>query len=90
VSGGKWHLISSRQETGAGLYDRWPLGRGVERFYGFLGGDTSQWHPDLVYDNHQVDSPATPEEGYHVEKDQSVPLRVAVVNASHPGRTGSQ
>ena len=66
---GKWHLIPSDQETGAGPYNRWPLGRGFERFYGFLGGDTSQWHPDLVYDNHQVEPPRTPEEGYHLTED---------------------
>jgi arylsulfatase A-like enzyme len=66
---GKWHLIPSSQETGAGPYDRWPLGRGFERFYGFLGGDTSQWNPDLVYDNHQIEPPKTPEEGYHLSED---------------------
>ena len=54
---GKWHLMPSEQESAAGPYDRWPLGRGFERFYGFLGGDTSQWYPDLVYDNHQVEPP---------------------------------
>ena len=42
---------------------------GFERFYGFLGGDTSQWYPDLVYDNHQVEPPKTPEEGYHLTED---------------------
>ena len=66
---GKWHLIPASQESGAGPYDRWPLGRGFQRFYGFLGGDTSQWNPDLVYDNHQVEPPATPEEGYHLTPD---------------------
>jgi arylsulfatase A-like enzyme len=66
---GKWHLTPSNQETAAGPYDRWPLARGFERFYGFLGGDTSQWYPDLVYDNHQVEPPATPEEGYHLSAD---------------------
>jgi arylsulfatase A-like enzyme len=66
---GKWHLTPSSQETAAGPYDRWPLARGFERFYGFLGGDTSQWYPDLVYDNHQVEPPATPEEGYHLTED---------------------
>ena len=30
---------------------------GFERFYGFLGAETNQWHPDLVYDNHPVDQP---------------------------------
>ncbi|QOV44614.1 arylsulfatase [Streptomyces chromofuscus] len=66
---GKWHLTPSEQESAAGPYDRWPLGRGFERFYGFLGGDTSQWYPDLVYDNHQVEPPATPEQGYHLTAD---------------------
>ena len=47
----------------------WPLGRGFERFYGFLGGETSQWYPDLVFDNHPIDPPKTPEEGYHLTED---------------------
>src|SRR5207237_9453846 len=50
---GKYHLIPSNLESAAGPYDRWPLGRGFERYYGFLGGDTHQYYPDLVYDNHQ-------------------------------------
>jgi arylsulfatase A-like enzyme len=66
---GKWHLTPSNHETAAGPYDRWPLARGFERFYGFLGGDTSQWYPDLVHDNHQVEPPATPDEGYHLTED---------------------
>jgi arylsulfatase A-like enzyme len=66
---GKWHLTPSNQETAVGPYDRWPLGRGFQRFYGFLGGDTSQWYPDLVYDNHQVEPPKKPEEGYHLSED---------------------
>ncbi len=66
---GKWHLTPSNQETAAGPYDRWPLGRGFQRFYGFLGGDTSQWYPDLVYDNHPVEPPRTPEQGYHLTED---------------------
>jgi arylsulfatase A-like enzyme len=40
---GKYHLLPSEFESPAGPFDRWPLGRGFERFYGFLGGDTSQW-----------------------------------------------
>ncbi len=66
---GKWHLTPSNNETAAGPYDRWPLGRGFQRFYGFLGGDTSQWYPELVYDNHQVEPPKKPEEGYHLSED---------------------
>ena len=66
---GKWHLTPATEFTGAGPYDRWPLGRGFERFYGFLGADTHQYYPDLTYDNHSVDPPKTPEEGYHFTED---------------------
>jgi arylsulfatase len=66
---GKWHLTPAEQCSPAGPYDRWPLGRGFERFYGFLGGDTHQYYPDLVHDNHQVEPPRTPAEGYHLTED---------------------
>jgi arylsulfatase len=48
---------------------QWPLGRGFERYYGFLGGETNQWYPDLVYDNHPVSPPKSPEDGYHLTVD---------------------
>jgi arylsulfatase A-like enzyme len=66
---GKWHLTPADQASAAGPYDRWPLGRGFERFLGFLGGDTHQYYPDLIYDNHSVEPPQTPEEGYHLTPD---------------------
>jgi arylsulfatase len=66
---GKWHLTPAEAQSAAGPYDRWPLGRGFERFYGFLGGETNQWYPDLVHDNHTVEPPATPEQGYHLTPD---------------------
>ncbi len=66
---GKWHLTPSDQTSAAGPYDRWPLGRGFERFYGFLGGKTHQYYPELVYDNHTVEAEKTPEEGYHLTED---------------------
>jgi arylsulfatase len=66
---GKWHLTPVDQVSAAGPYDRWPLGRGFERYYGFLGGDTHQYYPELVYDNHVVEQEKTPEEGYHLTED---------------------
>jgi arylsulfatase len=66
---GKWHLTPIDQVSPAGPYDRWPLGRGFERYYGFLGGDTHQYYPELVYDNHTVEPEKTPEEGYHLTED---------------------
>ena len=66
---GKWHLTPTDQISAAGPYDRWPLGRGFERYYGFLAGDTSQYYPDLIHDNRQVEPSKTPEEGYHLTTD---------------------
>ena len=66
---GKWHLTPADQISAAGPYDRWPLGRGFERYYGFLGGDTHQYYPELVYDNHSIEPEKTPEEGYHLTED---------------------
>src|SRR3954463_10674833 len=66
---GKWHLTPTDEMNLAATRRNWPLGRGFERFYGFLGAETNQWYPDLVYDNHPVDQPRSPEEGYHFTED---------------------
>jgi len=66
---GKWHLTPGEETDLSSWKGRWPLGRGFERFYGFLGGESSQWYPDLVYDNHPIEPPGSPEEGYHLSKD---------------------
>jgi len=66
---GKWHLTPSEECDASSSKARWPLGRGFERFYGFLGGETNQWYPFLTEDNHQIEPPARPEEGYHLSKD---------------------
>jgi arylsulfatase len=62
---GKWHLCPTVEMNLASTRRNWPSGRGFERWYGFLGAETSQWFPDLVYDNHPVEQPSSPEEGYH-------------------------
>ena len=66
---GKWHLCPSDEMNLAAPRRNWPSGRGFERWYGFLGAETNQWYPELVYDNHPVDPPSTPEEGYHFTDD---------------------
>lgn len=68
---GKWHLTPGEETNMAAFKGRWPLGRGFERFYGFLGGESNSWYPDLVYDNHPIDAPSSPEDGYHLSKDLS-------------------
>ena len=66
---GKWHLCPMTDASAAGPYDQWPLQRGFDRYYGFLDGETDQFHPELVYDNHFVDPPAGPDDGYHLTED---------------------
>ena len=66
---GKWHMTPEEEANQASSRRNWPTDRGFERFYGFMGGETNQWYPDLVYDHHMIDPPATPEEGYHLSRD---------------------
>ena len=44
---GKWHNTPAEQTTSKGPFDYWPTGYGFEYFYGFLGGEASQWEPRL-------------------------------------------
>ena len=66
---GKWHLTPMERASAAGPYDQWPLQRGFDRYYGFLDGETDQFHPELTYDNHWIEPPRTVEEGYHLSED---------------------
>jgi arylsulfatase A-like enzyme len=66
---GKWHLTPRWQRSAAGPFDTWPLGLGFERHYGFLQGDANHWAPNLVCDNHYIEAPRRPEEGYHLSED---------------------
>jgi arylsulfatase len=64
---GKWHLTNFDEYSNAGPFDRWPLGMGFERFYGFVGGETNQWFPHLAADNQNIEPPLKP--GYHLSED---------------------
>jgi arylsulfatase len=44
---GKDHNTPFYMASQAGPFDQWPIGMGFEFFYGFVGGDTSQWQPNL-------------------------------------------
>jgi len=66
---GKWHLAPMEQCSAAGPFDQWPVARGFQRFYGFLDGETDQFHPELVADNHPIEPPAGPDDGYHLSED---------------------
>ncbi|MGB6101366.1 MAG: arylsulfatase, partial [Comamonas sp.] len=66
---GKWHVTPLTQSGPAGPFDGWPLGRGFDRFYGFLDAETDQFAPELVRDNTHIDPPGSFETGYHLTSD---------------------
>jgi arylsulfatase A-like enzyme len=66
---GKWHVAPRWDLTASGPFDRWPLGLGFERYYGFPAGDTNQYAPNLISDNEFVQPPRTPADGYHLTED---------------------
>ena len=66
---GKNHNVPEQDVCSGGSKKQWPLQKGFDRFYGFIGGETNQWYPDLVEDNRFIEQPYSPEEGYHLSKD---------------------
>ncbi len=66
---GKNHNVPEEDIASGGSRNEWPLQKGFDRFYGFLGGETNNWYPDLVEDNRFIDQPYGPEDGYHLSKD---------------------
>ena len=78
---GKWHLAPTADTSAAGPFDQWPVQRGFDRFYGFLEGETDQFHPELVQDNTHIDPPGKPEDGYHVSEDLVDNLLLMISNS---------
>jgi arylsulfatase len=76
---GKWHLAPMEETSAAGPHHNWPLQQGFDKFYGFLQGETDQFHPELTRDNTHIDPPGRPEDGYHVSEDL-VDQSIAYVN----------
>jgi arylsulfatase len=66
---GKNHNIPIDEWTAGASKKGWPLAQGYDRFYGFIGGETNNWYPSLAEDNHYIDQPYSPEEGYHLSRD---------------------
>ncbi|MFJ9179312.1 arylsulfatase [Streptomyces sp. NPDC102360] len=64
---GKWHQTPVWETSRSGPYDRWPVGEGFERFYGFMGAETDQWYPNLYEGTTPVPTPTEP--GYHLSED---------------------
>ena len=66
---GKNHNVPTEDIASGASRSEWPLLKGFDRFYGFLGGETNNWYPDLVEDNKFIEQPYPPEQGYHLSKD---------------------
>lgn len=67
---GKWHNTPPQQTTAMGPFDRWPTGHGFDYWYGFMGGDSSQWEPRLYRNTTPVEPPdrkTAPD--YHLTED---------------------
>ena len=85
---GKNHNVPEPDVAPGGYRGEWPCQIGFDRFYGFLGGETNNWYPDLVEDNHFIEAPYPPEEGYHLSKDladKSIEM-LRNQNASNPSK----
>jgi arylsulfatase A-like enzyme len=66
---GKNHNVPEQDVSSGGSRKQWPTQMGFDRFYGFIGGETNQWYPDLIEDNGFIEQPYGPEKGYHLSKD---------------------
>ncbi len=66
---GKWHATRTTDTGPTGPFDGWPLGRGFDRFYGFLDAETDQYSPELVRDNTHVSAVGDHSTGYHLSAD---------------------
>jgi arylsulfatase A-like enzyme len=65
---GKWHNTPAIETTAIGPKDHWPNAYGFEYFYGFLGGETSQWEPRLT-ENFDAVEPPHDDPKYHLTND---------------------
>ena len=72
---GKCHEVPTWEWSSAGPFERWPTGSGFEYFYGFIGGETSQFYPTLIDGTSPVRAERTPEEGYHLTEDLALHAR---------------
>ena len=67
---GKYHETPPWQVSVSGPLAQWPTRSGYEKFYGFIGGETNQWHP-AIYDGDTLIDPSVGHEGYHFTEDMT-------------------
>lgn len=66
---GKWHDTPDWETSAAGPFDRWPTGKGFDYFFGFQGGESDQYYPQLYVNTSPVEPDRTPEQGYTLNED---------------------
>jgi len=66
---GKWHVTPLTESGPTGPFDGWPLGRGFDRYYGFMDAETDQYAPELMRDNSPIQPSGTYQSGYHLTED---------------------
>lgn len=67
---GKNHNVPDWHSSQAGPFDLWPTGLGFEQFFGFIGGDTSQFTP-AIFDGTKPIEPPHDAEDYHLDEDMA-------------------
>jgi arylsulfatase len=66
---GKCHEVPVFETTPIGPFEHWPTGSGFEHFFGFIGGESNQFYPNLWDGTTPVEPDRTPEQGYHLMED---------------------
>ncbi|MFM9107696.1 MAG: sulfatase-like hydrolase/transferase [Chloroflexota bacterium] len=66
---GKCHEVPVWQTSPMGPFQQWPTMMGFEKFYGFIGGETNQWFPEVFDNLTRVDVPSDP--SYHFTTDMT-------------------
>src|SRR5882672_6228802 len=64
---GKWHQTAVWEANPSGPFTTWPTGQGFDKFYGFNGGESHQFHPALYDGTTPIEAPDTP--GYNLNDD---------------------
>jgi arylsulfatase A-like enzyme len=84
---GKNHNVPDWHNSQAGPFDLWPTGLGFEYFYGFIGGDTSQWAP-AIFEGIKPIEPPHDDTDYFFEKDMADKAieRIRLLNALAPDK----
>ena len=66
---GKCHEVPVWETSPLGPFDHWPTMQGFEKFYGFVGGETNQWFPEVFDNLTRVEIPTDPT--YHFTEDMA-------------------